>query len=310
MKKPLALALLAAMAALPALAEPSAGAWSFAVVSDPHGAGGAWTAALGEIRDGAANRPPAFPIPEIVAVAGDMDPAPAHYGAFMKVFASPSARPIFLPVIGNHSDENEPDELGYVREMIIPAIPGAVRRHAGSCDFFLDRRDARFIVVDAYTELGTKGVINPAGREWVRWAIDSAPPSIAHVFIFSHEPAFPRYRHTGSSFNADRAARDAFWRMLVKRRDRVRAFFAGHTHRYYRMRVRDPEGRAANDASRFPDEEGGIWQVDVGAVGPGLTRTIVEVRVDGSRVVGRALQAGYWRPGAYGIRDEWVLNRK
>lgn len=300
--------LLAAYAAVGAGRAGAGQVWGFAVVSDPHGAGRAWRAALEEIRDRSVNPPPAFPPAELVAVAGDMDPAPPHYESFLKVFSRAAPPPLFLPVIGNHSDEEKHDELWYVRDTIIPAIPGAVRRRAGSCDFLVDHRNARFVVVDAYTELGAKGVINEAGREWVRRAIESAPPSIAHVFVFSHEPAFPRYRHLGSSFNADPRARDSFWRMLVANRGKVRAFFTGHTHRYYRMRVRDPGGRAAGDRSRFPDEDGGVWQVDAGAVGPGIARTIVQVRVDGARVDARVLQSGFWRPAAFRVRDEWALH--
>jgi hypothetical protein len=300
--------LLTALMAVSVPATQPVRGWSFAVISDPHGAGSVWRAALEEIRDARANPTPPFSPAELIAVAGDMEPAPPHFRVFLDVFSSTAARPFFLPVIGNHSDENEPDELGYVRDTIIPALPGAVRRHAGSCDFYLDHRNARFIVVDAYTELGYKGVINAAGREWVERTIVSAPPSVGHVFIFSHEPAFPRYRHLGNSFDADPRARDEFWRMLVRHRDIVRAFFAGHIHRYYRMRVRNPGGRGANDTSSFPDEEGGVWQVEDGAVGPGMTRTIVQVQVDGARVTARALQSGFWSPGSFGVKDQWRMD--
>lgn len=299
--------LLAVLMAAPAPAAQSARGWSFAVVSDPHGAGAVWRAALEEIRDGRANPTPPFSPAELVAVTGDMDPPSTHYGVFLKVFSSPATRPLFLPVIGNHGDENEPDEMGYVRDVVLPAFHGVVRRRSASCDYYIDHRNARLIVIDAYTELGRKGVINARGREWVERMIVSAPPSVEHIFIFSHEPAFPRYRHLGSSFNADPRARDAFWRMLVRHRDRVRAFFAGHIHRYYRMRVRDPGGRAANDTSSFPDEDGGVWQVEAGAVGPGMTRTIVRVQVGGERITVRALQSGWLRPDRFSVKDQWTM---
>lgn len=301
----LTLAFLAALAAAPSRAAQPAGGWGFAVVSDPHGAGAVWRAAMEEVRDGRTNPSPPFSLAELVAVTGDMDPASAHHEAFMRVFFTPASRPLFLPVIGNHSDE--PDEMRYVRDVLVPALPGAVRRPRASCDYYIDHRNARFIVVDAYTEIGREGVINAAGREWVERAIVTAPPAVEHIFVFSHEPAFPRYRHLGSSFNADPRARDAFWRMLVKHRDRVRAFFAGHIHRYYRMRVCDPGEAAANGTSLFPDEEGGVWQVEVGAVGPGMTRTIVEVQVEGDRVAARALQSGFWRPGYFRVHDAWTM---
>ena len=61
--------LLAALTAVPAPAAQPARGWSFAVVSDPHGAGSGWRAALEEMRDARANPPPPFSPVELVAVA-------------------------------------------------------------------------------------------------------------------------------------------------------------------------------------------------------------------------------------------------
>ncbi|MEW6086990.1 MAG: metallophosphoesterase [bacterium] len=254
--------------------------FSFAVLADPRDGRDTWRNAILEIRDMKINPKPFFNRAEFLIVAGDMDPLEERYNDYNELFAESSAKPKFLPVIGNHEFENGGKHFRYARDIIIPLIPNVVRRHSKSCDYYFDYMNARIIAVDGYSELGKNGVINNIGMEWVEQIIMSTPENIKHVFISFHEPAFPRYSHLNDAFNESLRERDAFWEMLVRHRGKVRAVFVGHTHNYYRMRVFYPSGVKANSFTDFPDEEEGIYQIDAGASGKGDINTIVQVQID------------------------------
>jgi len=279
-------------------------AFSFAVVADCRWWEGTWKNALAEIKNSTVDPEPKFGPAELIIVVGDMDPAKKRYGNFKEVFTGARRVPLFLPVIGNHDNGND---ARYIRDVIIPAIPGCVRRHDGACDYFLDYKNIRIIVIDAYTELGKDGVIYREGRDFTEQAIRSAGPGIDHIFVCFHEPAFPRARHLNSSFNASPEDRDAFWNMLVRHRDRVRAVLVAHDHYYNRMRVKDPSSRAANDPAQFPDDEGGIYQVDCGAAGMASVSTVVRVKVEGKSVSFRVVQADRGGHEPFTVREEWHL---
>jgi len=284
--------------------------FSFAVLADPRGHGDTWKNALLEIRDRNANREPTFTPAELIVVAGDMDPLSSRHEDYLYVFTNADTRPVFLPVIGNHEFENGGVHFEYARDVLIPAIPHAVRRHAASCDYYVDHKNARIIVVDGYTELGKNGVINDEGRQWVEQVIKATPSAIKHVFVCFHEPAFPRFRHVGDSFDEDPQQRNAFWRMLLKYRNKVCAVFVGHTHAYYRTRVLDPAGMAANDPQSFPDEDGGIYQVDAGAAGNAGVNTIVQVQIENESVLFRVLQAKEGAGMPFVEIDNWRIVRQ
>jgi hypothetical protein len=97
----------------------------------------------------------------------------------------------------------------------------------------------------------------------------------ATVFVFGHEPAFPkpdvdngRLRHVGDSLDAYPVRRDRFWSLLSAKH--VVAYFCGHTHNYSTVKI------------------DGVWQVDVGhargAGDTGAPSTFVMVHVDGITV--------------------------
>ncbi|MFA7227481.1 MAG: hypothetical protein WC061_00480, partial [Melioribacteraceae bacterium] len=134
------------------------------------------------------------------------------------------------------------------------------------------------------------GCINEAGIKWVEEKIKSAPAE--HIFIALHEPAFPRYRHVGNSFDECVKERDEFWNMLLKYRSKVRAVLVGHTHYYYKMKIKDVGGDATNK-DKFPIEEGGIYQLDAGGAGNSREGevTVIQFLIDGGKVIARVVQS-------------------
>lgn len=281
--------------------------FSFAVLADPRHGGETWINTLSEIRDRNVNSDPKFDPVELVLVAGDIDPIDIRHNEYKKVFSQNDNSPVFLPVIGNHEFEDDGKHFRYVRDTMIPSIANAVRRHPTSCDYYYDYKNVRFIIVDGYTDLGDRGVINPDGRQWVEQTIKSTPVTTDHIFISFHEPAFPRYRHINDSFNADPEKRDAFWKMLLNYKDKVRAVLVGHTHYYYRLCINDPAGISANDMDAFPIEEGGIYQIDAGSSGNSDKSTIVQTQVNGKNVSFKVLQADYGSDKPFSKIDEWQI---
>lgn len=85
----------------------AANAFSFAVLSDPHGITDSWVNALTEARDGKADTDPRFGMPEFVLVTGDMTPIDATYADFAKIFNGSARAPVYLPAIGNHEADDK-----------------------------------------------------------------------------------------------------------------------------------------------------------------------------------------------------------
>lgn len=284
--------------------------FSFIAVSDPGYS--AWRKALAEIRDMRNNPAPKFSPVEFIHVVGDLYPPSKIYADYTDAFAKARKAPVFLPGIGNHEFDDDGAPYRYIRDSLIPRIPNARLKKPGSCDYYWDFRNVRSIIVDAYSELGTRGIINAKGLAWVESVIKSTPPKIDHIFLTFHEPCFPRFRHLNDSFNQDPVKRDAFWNMLLKYQKKVSACFVGHTHTAYRMRVRNPAGKAANDTSAksgFPDEKGGIYQIDCGAAGNGRENAFVRVQISGKDATFRIFEAP--RGGReFKMIDQWKLDRK
>jgi len=281
--------------------------FSIAVLADPRSYSETWKNALSEIRDMKTNPAPGIMPAELLIVAGDIDPLASRYLDFQQVFNTADSRPLFLPVIGNHEFDDGGEHFRYARETIIPSLPNVVRRHATSTDYYIDHKNIRIIVIDGYTDLGKYGVINEKGRQWVEQIIMGTPSDIDHIIVSFHEPAFPRFRHTNRSFDRDPGLRNDFWRMLLKYREKVHAVFVGHTHAYYRMRILDPGGIPANDTKVFPDEDGGIYQIDAGAAGNGSMNTIVQMQVEGKKLRFRTLQAKNGAKKPFTEMDRWEI---
>ncbi len=285
--------------------------FSFSVLADPRDDTYTWRHALTEIRDMNFNPDPMFTPAEFVIAAGDIDPLDERYNDFKEIFADVDSTPCFLPVIGNHEFSDDSIHFFYARDEIIPYIPNTVRRHSESCDYYFDYNNVRIICVDGYSDLGNFGCINSTGLEWVEQVIESSPDSIDHIFVTFHEPAFPRHRHVGDSFDACPEERNTFWNMLIEHKDIVKATLVGHTHYYSRMRVFDPEGICANDIVCYPDDENGIYQIDAGCSGRGEVgdgrNTIVQVQIDSKNIFFRVLDAEDNTNDPFVLKDEWQI---
>jgi len=277
------------LAALSAGADP----WSFAVVLDcrqkSKRAPGTYEGVLREIRGLSFNPEPKFPPIDFVVGAGDMMLTADdgyNWKLWLETFAGAEHKPWYLPVLGNHDAGDEK----LIRRTILPSLKNAVGDDPE--DYYADWKNVRVIVGTHLAKLER--------------AIASAPASIDHIFIADHYPVFPRHAHIEEPGSRD----IALWSVLLEHRERVRAYFCGHTHHYSRMRVANPRGLAATPDG-FPDEEGGIYQIDSGNAGRpshGEKKcTVVLVRVDGKDLTFRAIQAPHDTPDSFVLRDRWTL---
>jgi hypothetical protein len=231
--------------------------WSFVAIADHRDNFTTYTNALRKIK---------AIDPEFVVAAGDLDPLKKNYEEYYREILD-ADDPAFFPVRGNH---DTPDDVVYMRKKVLALQPNVVYRDSTdslNCTYYVDWKNVRLIVLDQYhPDLGKRnGCVNIAGIRWSEHAIASAD-SADHIFIAFHEPAFPRFKHVGESFDKCREYRNEFWNVLIAHRDKVRAVFAGHSLHYYAMRVNNP---LSGDGEGFPDEEGGVYQFDLGGAGMG-----------------------------------------
>lgn len=221
----------------------------------------------------------------------------------------------FFPVRGNHEGANDVD---FIVHSLLPAYGSKVHRLDNtSLNYFVDWKNVRLIVVDQFSQFSHKtntdlfsylkpdgGNINALGLKWTESIINSAGPEIDHIFIAFHKPAFPRHRHVHDSFDAFPENRNAFWNMLVRHNDKVRAVLVAHTHNYSRMRVKDP---ASVGDTGCPDQAGGIYQIDGGTTGKeGMPNTILEIQIRGKNLAFRTVQAAS-PDNPFKVIDQWTL---
>lgn len=288
-------------------AAPAARAWAFAAFADNRGAderpAGTFEGVLAEIRDrtaggagaqreGAGHEDAArsaFPPIDFAVGCGDIKMAAdrhRNWDLWQDAFKKEANPPCLFPVIGNWDDE----DVAFNKQVILPAQRNAVGTDPHA--YYVDWRNVRLIVAK--------------DAKYVEKCITTAPPAIEHVFVADHYPVFARFAHQGPPS----AEESTFWSMLVRHRDKVRAYLCGHTHHYSRLRVADPSGRAA-DGKTMADEPGGVWQIDCGNAGRAshgdAAATLVEVRVDGRVVDVRVVQAAHGKPTAFRVIDEWRI---
>jgi len=278
--------------------------WSMAALADPRSDHDTFENALIEVRDH--NVLGTVSTVKFILVCGDYDPLSRNVETYENVFRDIDEKPEFVPVIGNHdldiSDFNEAVE-------IIKTLDHVTRRD-DKLNYYIDFKNVRIIAVNTYSEyfndLGAEGCLNTKGIEWINDTISSAIHA-DHVFIAMHEPSFPRMRHIDDSFNACMEERNTFWDMLVSYNGKVKAVFVGHTHYYYRMRVKDPRSAEADDPNEYPDQEGGVYQVDCGACGNGVRNTVVNIEIMGKDVLFKVADAVDGPNEEFSLIDEWRI---
>ncbi len=263
--------------------------WSFAAVADPRAGFADFKRTLTELKRLSMNPDPKMFKPEFVLVNGDFDPAEMDFKIFNEVFPPKSdSSSLFLPVLGNHDLDYE----FFIKEKMINNKKIFKKFSESSFSYYTDIKNCRVIVVDQYNGTGfNSGCINEAGKKWVEEKIRTSKAD--HIFIAFHEPAFPRVRHFGNSFDQCTKERDEFWNMLLKYKSKVRAVLVGHTHSYYKMKIADVKGDA-NDKNKYPIEEGGIYQFDAGGAGNSEDGTVTAIQflVDNKNVTARVIQSG------------------
>lgn len=76
--------------------------FSFAVMSDPHGASDSWKNSLTEAGDMSVNPAPKFSRPDFLLITGDTNPIDLRYEDFTEIFKNSPPAPLLLMAIGNH----------------------------------------------------------------------------------------------------------------------------------------------------------------------------------------------------------------
>ena len=211
----------------------------------------------------------------------------------------------WFPIPGNHDfGKNELDFFeNYQYDINGDKEPNIINWGPDSCPrttYSFDYQNAHFVALNVYcneeSPWGIDGSITDTLYDWLAEDLEQANKQ--HIFVFGHEPAYPRpdvdtgeMRHLGDSLDQYPQDRDRFWQLLQDHN--VLAYLHGHTHGYHAEKI------------------DGIWQLDAGqsmgvraAPSPG---TFLIIEVDGEQVTLRTYR-GEDGPGfSFLLRDEIIL---
>ena len=161
--------------------------------------------------------------------------------------------------------------------------------------YSFDHGNVHFVMLNEYwngkvepgSDGSTDGDIGPALREWLE--ADLKVTDKPFIFVYGHEPAFPRHRHVGDSLDKYPANRDAFWALLAQYK--VQAFFTGHIHYYYK------------------ETKDGVLQISDGAAGKNVEghQTFLRIVVDGVSAQVEAWQNDVATPTLWHKADTTML---
>jgi hypothetical protein len=165
---------------------------------------------------------------------------------------------LWFPLPGNHDfgtadytflRDYEYDPNGLAEPNIVNQGPAPCPHTTYSFDY----QNAHFVALNVYctedSAWGIDGGITDTIYDWL--AADLAATDKEHIFVFGHEPAFPkpdektgRVNHLHWSLDEYPEARDRFWQLL--RDEGVAAYFCGHSHNYSAVMI------------------DGVWQIESG----------------------------------------------
>ena len=211
----------------------------------------------------------------------------------------------WFPIPGNHDFGR--NEIAFFNNYTYDGNgdeePNIVNWGPDSCPrttYSFDYQNAHFIALNVYCNeeapWGIDGSITDTLYDWL--AADLEVNEKQHIFVFGHEPAYPRpdadtglEYHLGDSLDQYPQDRDRFWGLLQDHH--VIAYIHGHTHGYHLENIE------------------GVWQLGAGqamgvraAPSPG---TFLIIEVNGERVTLRTYR-GEEGPGfSFFLRDEIIL---
>ena len=199
------------------------------------------------------------------------------------------------------ADGDKSAETIFAEEFVNPAnsFPDPENTNAPSYEenvYYFDYGNTRFIAFNTnywwcnYPEDfggNLEGYVMDNQLEWIRNVLDDTKniPSIEHVFMFAHEPAFPNggHLHDAQWYNGgdsaenedyegnplDRAyvveRRDELWE-AISQNGKVVAVFFGDEHNYNRMCI-DSETPVHLDGSANANFTNSVWQIISGGAG-------------------------------------------
>jgi 3',5'-cyclic AMP phosphodiesterase CpdA len=173
---------------------------------------------------------------EFVIVTGDLVwgeddyeiAMPEQYAKWMDItkpwFQSNMTGAKVYPIPGNH-DARDPAKLVPLWKSLFPDLPD----NGPECDkkmtYSFDAGPCHLVLLNEYCP-GREH--RAADMDWLE--ADLAGSDQPVKLVFGHDPAYPFYRHVGSSMDMYPDDRDAFWQLLAEQN--VPAYFCGHEHQF------------------------------------------------------------------------------
>ena len=125
---------------------------------------------------------------------------------------------------GNHEIQTSTAEANVLRGKVIQPENGPTGYK--EFVFSFDYQNAHFVFLNS----DHYGEQHHVQRSWL--TTDLAGTTQPHIFVMSHDPAYPVGPHIGSSLDAYPSERDDFWNIMSNAG--VRMYFCGHEHLYSR----------------------------------------------------------------------------